>query len=450
MSLTDEHAEPENNALFVNFNQDYTSLAVGDKEGYRVFSLLKVDDIDNIYEAAEEAYIFERLFNSSLIAIVNTSSPRKLRVCHFKKGTEICSYSYSNTVLSVRLNRKRLVVCLEENIFIHNIRDMQIAHLIRDTPPNPKGVFALSTSEPCYLAYPGSSTIGEVQIFDAENLQAKTMIPAHNSPLVALAFDTKGAKLATASEKGTVIRVFQVSDGAKLFEFRRGVKRCVSISSLSFSVDSVFLCVSSNTETVHVFKVKVSQDDDAKSGQEDESWIGYFSMALTASASYLPSQVTGVFTQGRAFATIHLPFQGLKNICAIAVIEKVPRLLVASEDGYLYIYNFDAEDGVNNVLYKQHRLFRRTEGNDSTTPASRSAGGTTPPIVIPGSHKTACINSYAGALRGRSPNTMSESEKYREIVAATESPPKPSEAYRLDDDAEFPPVTTSPSQRTAD
>lgn len=82
------------------------------------------------------------------------------------------------------------------------------------------------------------------------------MIPAHDSPLAALAFSPTGQRVATASEKGTVIRVFSVSDGAKLYEFRRGVKRCVSISSLSFSMCSQFLCCSSNTETVHVFKLE--------------------------------------------------------------------------------------------------------------------------------------------------------------------------------------------------
>lgn len=30
---------------------------------------------------------------------------RKLKVCHFNRGTEICNYSYSNTILAVKLNR---------------------------------------------------------------------------------------------------------------------------------------------------------------------------------------------------------------------------------------------------------------------------------------------------------------------------------------------------------
>lgn len=48
---------------------------------------------------------------------------------------------------------------------------MKVLHTIRDTPPNPTGLCCLSTnSDMCYLAYPGSSTTGEIQIFDAINL----------------------------------------------------------------------------------------------------------------------------------------------------------------------------------------------------------------------------------------------------------------------------------------
>jgi autophagy-related protein 18 len=53
----------------------------------------------------DDVYIVERLFSSSLVAIVQQSTPRKLKVCHFKKGTEICSYSYHSKILSVKMNR---------------------------------------------------------------------------------------------------------------------------------------------------------------------------------------------------------------------------------------------------------------------------------------------------------------------------------------------------------
>ncbi|XP_016844709.1 WD repeat domain phosphoinositide-interacting protein 2 isoform X3 [Nasonia vitripennis] len=439
--------DPENAVFFVNFNQDCSSLAVGSKAGYKIFSLSSVDHLEKIFENEnEDVCIIERLFNSSLIAVVSASSPRKLKVCHFRKGTEICNYSYSNTVLAVKLNRARLVVCLEESLYIHNIRDMQVLHTIRDTPPNLAGLCSLSiNSDTSYLAYPGSNTIGEVQIFDAMNLQAKTMIPAHDSPLAALAFSPNGTKVATASEKGTVIRVFHVNDGTKLFEFRRGVKRCVTISSLAFSIDSIFLCCSSNTETVHIFKLEEPREVPQQQPDEAQSWMGYLTKAVSASANYLPSQVTDVFNQGRAFASVHLPFQGLKNVCAIATIQKVLRLLVASADGYLYVYNLDTSEGGDCPLFKQHRLDGKQDEVDcASVSAAGSCSGESSAQTAPQTvQNTACINSYAGALRGRSPDSMSgtESEKYHEIIAATESPPKGDGTFRLDDDAEFPPVT---------
>ena len=51
-------------------------------------------------------YIVERLFSSSLVVVVSHTKPRQMNVYHFKKGTEICNYSYSGNILSIRLNRQ--------------------------------------------------------------------------------------------------------------------------------------------------------------------------------------------------------------------------------------------------------------------------------------------------------------------------------------------------------
>lgn len=258
----------------------FSSLAVATSGGYSLYSLGSVDStLDKIYHTkSDELFLIERLFESSLVAIVSQRAPRKLKVCHFKKQSEICNYSYANTILAVKLNRERLIVCLEESLYIHNIQDMKVVHTIRDTPCNPQGLCALSSSsEHCYLAYPGSVTAGEVQIFDAINLHAKTMIPAHDTPLAALAFSPSGTEIATASERGTVIRVFSSQDGSRLFELRRGLKRCVSIVSLSFSTCAEYLVSSSNTETVHIFRLDRSATETAEghgSKQSSDDWMG--------------------------------------------------------------------------------------------------------------------------------------------------------------------------------
>jgi autophagy-related protein 18 len=59
-----------------------------------------------------------------------------------------------------------------------------------------------------------------------------------------------------------------------------------------------------------------------KSGGDD-NWMGYLKSAVTSYLPYaLPSQVTDVFTQGRAFASATLQIAGLKHSCAITTIQK--------------------------------------------------------------------------------------------------------------------------------
>lgn len=340
----------------------------GSSSGYHLFTLTADDGIEEIYasRSGHETCLVDRLFSSSLVAVVTVSAPRKLIVCHYKKGTEICNYSYSNTILAVKLNRSRLIVCLEESLHIHNIRDMKILHTIRDTPPNPRGLCALSPCvDHCYVAYPGSSAVGEVQIFDAVHLNAKCVISAHDSPLAALAWSMCGRRLATASERGTVIRVFAVPERTRLYEFRRGVKRCVSIACLAFSACGSYLAATSNTETVHVFRLTepapAGPAADEPAPAEDEAaggWMGWLSSAVSAGAGYLPAQVADVLAQGRAFAAARLPHTGYRAVAAITSVARAPRLLVATAQGVLYVYALDAEGG-DCTLLRQHQFLER-------------------------------------------------------------------------------------------
>jgi len=55
--------------------------------------------------AFEEVRIIERLFSSSLIALVSDQAPRKLTVFHFRKGREISSHKFPTTILAVKMNR---------------------------------------------------------------------------------------------------------------------------------------------------------------------------------------------------------------------------------------------------------------------------------------------------------------------------------------------------------
>jgi len=410
----------QSRATFISFNQDTTCVAVGTPEGYSLYSLNSTDVLDPVYKSDErDVYIAERLFSSSLVAVVSGASPRTLRIEHFKKGTEICRYSYGDRIRAVRMNRARLVVCLEESLYIHNIRDMKVIHTIRDTPPNPSGLLSLSTdSSHCYLAYPGHSHTGELQVFDCLNLASRVIIPAHEGQLAALQFSPSGHRIATASEKGTVIRVFSCHDGAKLYELRRGLKRTASIFSLSFSPCGAFLACSSNTETVHVFRLDEGRASEgqviAGSPPQDDGWFGYINTALSAGSAYLPSTVTETLLQGRAFASVHLNQLGSRNICALAVIRRSLRLLVCSSEGFLHLYSLDQNEGGDCSLIRQFPLAEEVvaPGSISEEVEEEKTEVEQPEI------------SYSDTVKNRANGEMTDSERFHEMSTASESPPK--------------------------
>lgn len=251
---------------------------------------------------------------------------------------------------------------------------MKLLHSIDNLPSTSNGLCSLSLNS--YLAYPISSTAGELQIFNGDNLSLKCNIKAHESLLSAMNFSYNGTLLATASSKGTVIRIFCVKNGQKVHEFRRGVKRHVNIASLNFSICANYVCVSSNTETVHIFKIDTKsietaerrdsiENDDInckKNSASEKTWMmGLISKAVS---NYLPTNVTDVFHQDRAFATVQLIESGLKYECVLAKLQKETKLLIACEDGFLYIYNFDDAKGGECKLARAHDL--RTPMHDLT------------------------------------------------------------------------------------
>uniref|UniRef100_A0A8D1JK22 WD repeat domain phosphoinositide-interacting protein 1 n=1 Tax=Sus scrofa TaxID=9823 RepID=A0A8D1JK22_PIG len=353
-----------------SFNQDCTSLAIGTKAGYKLFSLSSVEQLDQVHGSNEipDVYIVERLFSSSLVVVVSHTKPRQMNVYHFKKGTEICNYSYSSNILSIRLNRQ---------VSRASRMDLGFSSAVYPLP----GLCALSINHSnSYVAYPGSLTTGEIVLYDGHSLKTLCTIAAHEGTLAAIAFNAAGSKLASASEKGTVIRVFSVPEGQKLYEFRRGMKRYVTISSLVFSMDSQFLCASSNTETVHIFKLEHLTNSRP---EEPSTWSGYMGKMFLAASNYLPAQVSDMMNQDRAFATGRLHFSGQRNICTLSTIQKLPRLLVASSDGHLYIYNLDPQDGGDCVLIKTHSLGLAFPFSFTTRPGYSEDGGALRGEVIP-------------------------------------------------------------------
>ncbi|KAI9155310.1 Autophagy-like protein 18 [Paramyrothecium foliicola] len=268
---------------FITFNQDHSCLAVGTSKGFRIYH---TDPFSRIFSSDDgNIAIIEMLFSTSLVALI--LSPRHLIIQNTKRASVICELTFPSAVLAVRLNRKRLAVVLEEEIYLYDISNMSLLYTI-PTSPNPTAICALSpSSENCYIAYPlpkpredpdarrpshappqstyVAPTSGEVLVFDTLTLKAVNVIEAHRSPLCCMCLNNEGTLLATASETGTIIRVFSVPKGQKLYQFRRGTYPS-TIYSMSFNLSSTLLCVSSTSDTVHIFRLAAPPGNNTPSG----------------------------------------------------------------------------------------------------------------------------------------------------------------------------------------
>ncbi|GAM17880.1 hypothetical protein SAMD00019534_010550, partial [Acytostelium subglobosum LB1] len=323
--------------LFVNFNQDFTCVAVGTPEGFKIFNSEPYNLCFS--QSSGGVGLIEMLFSTSLVALVGSgeggSSQRRLLIKNIKTNQTICDLNFVTAILNVKINRTRLVVVMETKIHIYDINNMKLLET-RDVDPNPRGLCALSPSQTNFMVYPASQNKGNILIMDLLTLETVNLIQAHNSQISQLVLNQSGTMLATASEKGTVIKVYSLPNANKSISFRRGTYSAV-IHSITFSHDSKYLCVSSDNGTIHIFKIDFSSASGTNSGV----------------TSYLPEMLSQVWEPSRDFA--HVKIQpGIPSLCALSQDNKTAMVLMA--DGLYLQYQFDENVGGELKLSKEFSL----------------------------------------------------------------------------------------------
>jgi autophagy-related protein 18 len=346
-------------------------------------------------------------------------------------------------IVAIKMNRKKLVVLLEEMFFVYDISNMNLQHQ-QATPLNPAGICALSARHD-YLALPHHQKnpttqqpqpphvpksvmkepiSGDVLLYDLNKMEEVTVIQAHQTPVSCIEINTEGTLMATASEKGTVIRIFSIPEGKKLYQFRRGTMPA-RIYCMSFNATSTLLCVSSATETVHVFKLAPADNNGQAHGQENTAQSrlsppssprpsslsarersespstsedpsesttfdgdpaampnarqprqpGFMSFVrrtsqnvstglVTRAAGYLPTSVTEMWEPQRDFAWIRIPrgMNGQPVRSVVAMAYNSPHVMVATNEGDFYVYTIDLQNGGEGTLVKRYDELREFRG----------------------------------------------------------------------------------------
>lgn len=256
MYLTND-AQFDNDLLFAGFNQDNGCFACGTSNGFIIYN------VDPFRETFRRIFpnggigIVEMLFRCNLLAIVGGGrNPRyptnKVMIWDDHQNKCIGELKFRTEVHAVRLRRDRVVVALETKVFVYRFKDLKLLDQIT-TVSNPKGLISLCPDpKNNVLAIPGLARgLIRIELYD---ISKATLIKAHDAELAQFALNSDGSRIASASEKGTLIRIWNCHNGEPLRELRRGMDRA-EIYCIAFNPASTFIACSSDKGTVHIYSL---------------------------------------------------------------------------------------------------------------------------------------------------------------------------------------------------
>lgn len=150
------------------------------------------------------------------------------------------------------------MVVLENKIYVYNFQtltDKEKQCEKFETTPNPLGIIAMNGSKDmCVLAAP-DVTEGSIRVIHFDQAKKTVNITGHLSPVTAIALNHDGNLVATASQKGQMIRIFISETGQQIQELRRGMDSA-EIMCLNFDPVSKFIGCTSDKGTIHVFSIR--------------------------------------------------------------------------------------------------------------------------------------------------------------------------------------------------
>ena len=274
MDDNDENIQP-NKINYIGFNFDNSYFYLGTDIGFQVYQTYPLTLL--ISKTLNGGIgVVKILDKSNIFFLVGGGknprfSPNVLIIWDDKKDSILNEYRCDSFIINCYIKQNIIFVVCSDNIILLRTKNLELIEKI-NTINNPKGIFSVCNEPKKYiLAFPDNSK-GNIIIkfFDdilkenkeknkenenKKNDNNKIIKKAHKGNINILSFNFAGTKLASASDRGTIIRIFNVDSGGLIAELRRGASDA-NIYSLCFSFNDTYLSLTSDHYSCHIFDLQ--------------------------------------------------------------------------------------------------------------------------------------------------------------------------------------------------
>lgn len=169
---------------------------------------------------------------------------------YFFNENIVDSLEFESKIVNVLARNDRFIVVFENLVLVYTFPEKNLVKTIR-TANNTYGACAISNSSSFVLATSFQPGYVRVDDFDKDETNQSQI---HENSIVVITINNENKLGASASERGTLVRVFDIRSLNVLYELRRG-NTVSHISCLEFSLNSDYVIASNSKNTIHLWDI---------------------------------------------------------------------------------------------------------------------------------------------------------------------------------------------------
>ena len=212
------------------------------------------------------------LYRTNILALVGSENnpiynKNKVVIWDDYQKKSLSELKFSQNILNIKLRKDKIIVVCIDKIYLFSLSTFQSIDII-ESGENLHGVIGINYCiDNTIIAYPDKKK-GKIRIKNYEK-QNNIFVDAHEKTIGNITLTFNGDLMASATEMGTIIRIFDTDNGNLVQEVRRG-KEKAQIRCICFEPNYRFIAASSNRGTIHIWSLSTAMKNLRKNNNENE------------------------------------------------------------------------------------------------------------------------------------------------------------------------------------